>query len=271
MKKEIISIKKLFDDNPLIYRGIGVWVLVFLGLTGFSGNGQLSKENNDRLLKVDVFLQGLYDFETHQMRQTHDFGPDGPVPKYPEGVADMITISLHEAVDYDQHIWGEFQSYIQTVPLSCDGRAIILIPFHVKGHKLEGDYWIAVEHRNHLNIVSREPISITGEGPFYYDFITGETQGQTNGALADNQYYLGIAERHGNKIHAWAMYVGDISRPGLIGLPDERALNNALFSGRRGYVPQDLNGDGVVNIMDRSLLGINREKGLFAVTPDIKQ
>ena len=28
MKKEINSIKKLFDDNPLIYRGIGVWVLV---------------------------------------------------------------------------------------------------------------------------------------------------------------------------------------------------------------------------------------------------
>ncbi len=267
MKKENYSIKSLHADNPLICRRIEVWVLVVLGLTGFSGTGPLPEESKDRLLHVDVFLQGLYDIETHQMRQTHDFGPDGPVPKYSEGVADMITISLHAAVDYEQHQWGDFHAYKKTVPLSCDGRAIISIPEVVNGENLEGDFWISVDHRNHLNIVSRKPIFISGAGPFYYDFITGEAQGQTNGALADNQYYLGIAERHGDETHAWAMYVGDILEQGLIGTPDRNALNNALLVGLRGYVTQDINGDGVVNILDRSLLAVNLLKGLVTVNP----
>ena len=218
-----------------------------------------------RLLHVGVFLQGLYDPATGQMRQAHDFGPGGPVPVLPGGWADHVRISLHEAGDYEVHDWGELLVFETETMLGCNGQASIDLPEQLGEFSLSGDLWVSVSHRNHLETVFHTPVSFDGPGPFHVDFIEGGAG--NNPALGGNQALLGVAPGENGGVYVYGLYAGDIDGDGRINIGDRSLLTTRLSLGIRGYVPEDLNGDGLVTITDRSLLMKNLSLGVRSVKP----
>ena len=269
MKKHYKPIKLPFNCNTLIFRGIRLWMVVMLGVVGPAM--VMAEVGGDdpvkRKIYVDVLLEGLYDSNLGQMRKVHDFIDDLPVAVYAGDVADQVTISLHEVEDYSVHAWGSFKIYAAQVPVSQQGKAVLVLPDEVQGVSINGSYWLSVNHRNHLEVVFHEPLEITGEGPFLCDFITGGSPEVGNAAFENNLHYVGLSETEGESNHLWAMYAGDINGSGNIFILDNSILDEALFAGKRGFWPEDLNGDGVVNIIDRSIFEKNRFKGLIVQTP----
>jgi len=269
MKKHYKSIKLQFAYNTLIFRGIRLWMGMVMVVAG-SAMGVAEVGVDDpikREIYVDVLLEGLYDSNLRQMRKVHDFVDGVPTAFYDGDVADQVTVSLHEVEDYSVHTWGSLKRYGAQVPISQEGRAVLALPDQVHGAAIDGSYWLSVNHRNHLEVIFHEPIEISGEGPFLYDLITGGPPEIGNSAFGNNLHYVGINEADGESKHVWAMYAGDITGDGNIFIIDNSRFRQALFSGKRGLTPEDLNGDGVVNIVDRSILEKNLSKRLILERP----
>ena len=243
-----------------------VWALLII--FPVLSNGDNPPKDEQRLLHVEVFLEGLYHPGSEGLNRAHGFSADGPVPQYGNGVADMVTISLHATGDYSEHAWGDLLMYEVTVSLDTGGQAWVYLPDEVGGHPLEGNCWLSVRHRNHIETVYHVPLDLNDDGPFHCDFITGNAESNT--ALGNNQHYLGEIMRNNTLIHAWAMYAGDITGEGQVNVADRSLLYFKLSQGVRGYLPEDLNGDGMVTIADRSLLVKNLSKGISAKTPATK-
>lgn len=269
MKKHCKSIKLQKLYNPLIFCGIRLWMGVIMVVAGPAmGMAEVGVgEPVKREVYVDVLLEGLYDSELMQMKKVHDFINDVPMAFYEGDVVDQVIISLHEVEDYSVHAWGSLKRYSAQVPISQEGRAILVLPDEVQGEPIDGSYWLSVNHRNHLEVIFYEPIEISGEGPFLCDLITGGPPEIGNSALGNNLHYFGIFEADGESKHVWAMYAGDITGDGNIFIIDNSIFRQALFAGKRGFTPEDLNGDGVVNIVDRSIFEKNLSKRLIVETP----
>jgi hypothetical protein len=109
----------------------------------------------------------------------------------------------------------------------------------------DGTYHLAVFHRNHLAVVSAEPIP-TDSPNFQYDFTTSE-----NRALGDRQ--LKITGQ------VWAMRSGDADHNHVINNQDYN-----LWTTQQGqpahYDNHDLNADGQIDANDFQLWRGNRSK-----------
>ncbi len=244
--------------------------LVFVFMTSKSSvtSGNIYVKDASRLLHIEVFLEGLYNVPEQKLNQAHDFINGEPVPMFDDGISDVIIIALHETGDYSEHAWGDLLRYETTAFLESDGNAFATIPEEVNGVSLDGSYWLSIKHRNHLETIYQTPINLSELGPFHCDFITGESM--ENAALGNNQHYLGQVSRDESTIHAYALFVGDINGDGKININDRSYLNYHLSIGTRGYVPEDLNGDGLITISDRSRLQKNVIHFIESVTPKSK-
>ena len=108
-----------------------------------------------------------------------------------------------------------------------------------------GNYYIVVMHRNHLPVMSADPVSL-GPEPDLYDFTTSSSKAYGADALAD----LG-----GGK---WGLYAGDSDENGTINVLDYGNVVNNLFD--TGYKLGDLDLNGVINVLDYSKTNNNMFK-----------
>lgn len=134
--------------------------------------------------------------------------------------------------------------------LSTQGIAYFDIPQPCFGL---GQYYLVLNHRNHLETWSALPVQFDSEDSLY--------------VLSDSpSRILG-----GNVIEVepgyWAMFAGDINKDGLIESTDYSAVENAAIQFLFGYEPTDLNGDGLVEAADYSLVENNSLLFLFTITP----
>lgn len=235
-----------------------------------SSKASANNPNKDagRLLYVEVFLEGLYNHSTQNLNIAHSYIDGEIVPAFGNEVSDVIIIALHEAGDYTEHNWGDLLRFETMVYLDCNGSAVINLPDEVNGVILSEAYWLSINHRNHIETVYQTPLDLSEAGPFYCDFITGDISGNT--ALGNNQKYFGQINRNESTIHAYGLYVGDINGDGKINITDRSLLNYNLSIGIRGHIPEDLNGDGVITISDRSILEKNLYLFIESVTPENK-
>lgn len=115
------------------------------------------------------------------------------------------------------------------------------------------NYYVAVEHRNHIGVVSANPTLFVNNG-FFYDFTIAQTYIPSNvPAIGQKQV--------GNR---YVMYSGDFQKSTStheINASDIAVwqLDNGLFS---RYLSTDANMDGEVNALDRILWSINN--GLYS-------
>ncbi len=261
----------LFAFNKYLTNSLAICLIIFICNPASSGNNNeltLSESNNKdtRSLHIELLLEGLFDEATGQLRQAHDFGKDGPIPAFSDGIADIITISLHKTADYSEYKWGEKVVFETTANLSQTGQAVLEIPDVSNGYELNETYWLSVNHRNHLETVYQEPLDFGQPGPYFADFKRGN---QTeNPAVANNQAYKGSIQENDETVHLWAIYAGDLNGDGYINLTDRSLLLSKLFLGLRGYIPEDIDGDGIVSILDRTLLNKNILKQVKSKNPE---
>ena len=113
----------------------------------------------------------------------------------------------------------------------------------------DGNYHLAVFHRNHLPIISSEPIAFNFEEPPIWDFTTAETQAM------GTQQLKGV----GNPTK-YALHGGDFDQNGTI---DDTDFNDNWKPNRaklNTYHIADTDGNGMVNNLDANLWKRNKNK-----------
>jgi hypothetical protein len=93
-------------------------------------------------------------------------------------------------------------------------------------------YLVAVKHRNHLAVVSSQPVALTNE-TVTFDF-TGDWRQFAGGSNACVEVAPGV----------WGMAPGDVDGDGKITPVDAEMVRESL--GKRGYLNADLDLDGEV-------------------------
>jgi len=172
------------------------------------------------LLLSSVVLEGLYS-GAGTMRQARN----ATGPQYAAGVADHITIELHDAVNYATVVWS-----LPDVPLSTSGMAEINIPaVH------SGSYYITVRHRNSIATTTALPVSFAGTSISYLYSAPSAVFGGNLKVSADN-YYL--------------IYGGDANQDGSVDTRDYVPVVNDASRYTTGFTFTDLDGNGSVDTGD---------------------
>ncbi len=97
-----------------------------------------------------------------------------------------------------------------------------------------GDYYVVVRHRNHLDIMSSTPVTISSSSSALYDFTTSQTKAYGNSpmkALGDGNF---------------GMYVGDADADGNVDYVSDVLIYWVPNFGLDGYYPADFNMNGTV-------------------------
>ena len=113
--------------------------------------------------------------------------------------------------------------------------------------EISNNLYIAVFHRNHLGIISSNPVTLSG-GIYSYDFTTGS--GQAYGSAAQKELAFGI----------YGMYAGDFNADGTIDSNDKTSLW-MISAGKFGYLHSDGDFDGQADNNDKNdFWFINKDK-----------
>jgi hypothetical protein len=113
----------------------------------------------------------------------------------------------------------------------------------------EGEYYLVVDHRNHLAVMSSNRISIKNNEPIIYDFTDSQTKayGEEPMTMLSNGRY--------------ALYAGDSDGNGAINNLDIGMVANRIPY--KGYSSGDLDMNGVINVLDYSIIAKNLFKKSF--------
>lgn len=174
-----------------------------------------------------VLLEGLYS-GAGIMRQAWN----ATGPQWPAGVADHITIELHDANNYSTVVWA-----LSDVPLSISGTAEINIP---AAHS--GSYYITVRHRNSIETTTALPVSFAGSS-ISLSFGAPSAVYGGNLKLSSDGLYL--------------VYGGDVNQDGIVDTGDMNLVDNGSAAILRGYIAADANGDGIVDTSDMNIVDNN--------------
>lgn len=184
-----------------------------------------------------VLLEGLYAGSGIMRQAWNETGP-----QFAAGVADQITIELHDANNYATIVWA-----LPGVALSTSGSAEINIP---AAHS--GSYYISVRHRNSITTISAQPVSFVGSTVTYSFAVPASVYGANLKAAADN-YYL--------------IYGGDANQDGAVDTGDYVPVVNDASRYTTGYTYTDLNGSGSVDTGDYIIMVNNGSRYIRARTP----
>ena len=184
-----------------------------------------------------VMLEGLYN-GGGTMRQAQD----ALGAHWPAGVADHITVELHNSTTYATIVYSATD-----VPLNTDGTATLQIPGIYSGL-----YYITIRHRNSLETTTATAIS----------FI-GNTVNQSFGSPA-NVYGGNLVQMIDSH---YAIFGGDVNQDGIIDLSDASMVDNQVSAFGTGYIVEDVNGDGIIDLSDSSIIDNNVSAFAGAVTP----
>ena len=158
----------------------------------------------------------------------------------PAGVVDWVLIELRTGTDSASTL-GRRAAFIKKDGMIVDLDGTSGVDFA----EIEpGSYYIVVRHRNHLAIMSKDPVALSEASPLY-DFTTG----------LDKYFNADAAPVGAGKFALWG---GDADASGDIAANDRAAT----WNGRNhiGYVLFDVDLSGDVAATDRSLNWNNRNK-----------
>ncbi len=113
------------------------------------------------------------------------------------------------------------------------------------GSDLTGSYYIVVKHRNHLSVISSQPVKLVNSS-IQYDFTTSQNKAYGDSSLVDL----------GNGVYG--MIGGDVDANGTINDTDVIDVSQNLFS--NGYNQEDADMNSPVNVLDYKLPNNNKSK-----------
>ncbi|MBK6966695.1 MAG: hypothetical protein IPH20_23065 [Bacteroidales bacterium] len=212
---------------------------------GFAGSNAYYDTDNDvqtftlpdRILALEVFLEGLYD-GTGVMRQAMD--ENGP--NFGTGIADHITVELHSVADYNSIVYT-----IDDVALGINGQATVNIPYFYFG-----SYYITVKHRNSLETVSSVPVSMSSGSVSYSFDAPSKVYGGNLLQMITGEYVV---------------FGGDVNQDGIVDTADMTPVDNDAAGFISGYNSNDVNGDGIVDTADMTIVDNNAAGFAGSITP----
>jgi len=193
------------------------------GLTSFGTftGGMLT----DKTLNLtSVMLEGLYN-GGGTMRQAQDALGN----HWPTGVADHITVELHDPVTYATIIYSATD-----IPLSANGTATLIVP-----GTYSGSYYITIKHRNSLETTTAVTVSFAGNIINQSYNIPAYVFGGNLGLSTDNHYLI---------------YGGDVNQDGVVDTGDFSSVVNDSFNYASGYLTTDVDGNGTIDSGDFTAL-----------------
>lgn len=197
-----------------------------------NGNSEYSNEATvtlSKTLNIKLYLEGLY-----AGAGTMNQAIGNSLPQFEPGVADQITVELHQSTDPFSMVYS-----FPDLNLNVDGTVSInSVPA-----ELTGSYYIVIKHRSSIETWSFEPISFGGSAPVSFDFST-----------SGDQSYGSNLRQIGSVFVIWG---GDATQDGIVDGSDMAAIDNASTAVLIGYNPEDVNGDGIVDGSDMALIDNN--------------
>ena len=184
-------------------------------------------------LTLKVYLQGFYNVLNGTMNKCHDYVNSVIVEKFSGTITDTITVELHNEVTYSTVVYrAKGIELHQDGTCNSSGKGYISIP-----SVYNGNYYITIKTRNHLETTSSTPVSFaTRMIDYNFTDIASKTFG-------NNMIFL-------NK-GIYGLFAGDLNRDGLITVIDDRSpIQTASLVSAKGYIIQDINGDGIVTFVD---------------------
>ncbi|MBK7761997.1 MAG: hypothetical protein IPI46_01320 [Bacteroidetes bacterium] len=188
------------------------------------------------MLSLHVLLQGFYDGSGMMKPVLLNQGMSNS-----SIVTDSIEVFLFESfAPYAQ------VAYVKT-ELFTDGSANCIFG------ALNGNYYIAIKHRNSLTTWSANPVNISSI-PAAYNFTTA-----ANKAYGDNLIEL--------ETGIFGLFTGDLNDDENVDLLDVSILETSVQNFDFGYINTDINGDGNTDLLDGSPLEINASNFIYAIKP----
>jgi|GEM_PF-969108 len=167
---------------------------------------------------------------------------------YSADIVDWVLVSLRESTEKSSQIW-------QGAALLDKHGNINLSDACLPLSYVSGNYYILVEHRNHLAVLSHIQIN-QSNGTFDYSF------------LPQNSYNSGASGQK-NINNNWVMFTGDIDQVNDPNGYDINSKDKLVWDIENGisdkYLPVDVNLDGDVNGLDRLLWFKNN--GFYSTVP----
>jgi uncharacterized protein (DUF1501 family) len=213
-------------------------------------------------MQVKVMLEGFYNASLGEMKTALSSSTSFPLAQpygnapftysgsesmttVPTDTVDWVLLELRRADDLTQVVAR------QAALLRKDG--FIMQPDGTAGvafnSVVDGNYHLAIFHRNHLSIVSSIPI-VLDSANYIYDFTQADWKAYGNHQLK------AIGNTH-------AMFAGDLNGDHIINNQDYNFYQLNTGSGVN-YATADMNGDGNADALDLDLWSGNRSKlGLF--------
>jgi len=244
----------------------------FLGSTSSTDTNDptFATNNPNPVVNLKVFLEGAFDIGKASM--TGDLLQRQVVPQgqpytnspwnypgtegsgwlpidYPTGTVDWVLVSLRESLDPETEVARAAAVLLQ------DGT---IAPFNIELNGSTNPLYVMIEHRNHLPIISAQPIPIINNA-ISYDFTTV------------NSYNTGTGFGQKQVGANWVMYGGNAEQEGLNSC-DINAVDRIFWQTVNGlfdiYNPGDYNLDGDINAADRIVF--NSNNGIFTTIPKSK-
>lgn len=156
---------------------------------------------------------------------------------------DWVLLSLRTGVDPSTEI------YKTAGILKADG-SVDFLPDTGYSGSIPGPYYVLIEHRNHIGVLSPQAVSSQNR-VLTYDFTTQNSWISVNGGFGQKQLSDG----------SWAMFAGDGDQIADMISYDINGADRILWGMDNGifmqYLPSDYNLDGEVTGADKILWGLN--------------
>lgn len=177
-------------------------------------------------IQVKVYLEGL--FNGNSMNKARNENGE----QFAGSIADQVNVELHDAQSPYGLRAGPF-----TLNLDTSGILQFTIPYI-----LNGNYYLALKHRNSIETWSSQAISFQ-DAAISYDFTDASSKAFGENLKPTAGKYL--------------IYTGDVNQDGLVDSGDMIQIDNAASAFSIGYILSDLNGDGLVDLDDMILVDNN--------------
>ena len=197
-------------------------------------------------INVKVFLEGPYSngkmttsLEQNKLlplKQPYNSKPwnysgDEQVAKVPENIVDWILIELRSTSNVNARL-GRKAAFLRNDGKIVDLDGVSDVSFiNIDA----GNYFIVINHRNHLSIMSSKAVNLS-ENSSLYDFTTNPEVAYGTNSLVELRDGI------------YGMYAGDSDGNGIINILDYSLVGNNIFKSE--YNNGDLDMNSIININD---------------------
>ena len=215
---------------------------------------QIPETHQDKYLDLKVYLEGPYNGIDMNIAPATIFPENQPFDQSPwnyngsessteylqNNITDWVLVELRETAGGINMATNATKIWEQACLLLNDGTIISAIDYNLP--KIEvtiiNDIYAIVSHRNHLDIISANPLPLT-DSIYSYDFSISGDQilGFTNG-------YKELST------NLWGMISGDANADGSINQMDKTIWINQV--GNDGYLPADFKMDTHIDNSDKN-------------------